>query len=197
MIVNCTGGKGETHTVSPSRIPYQITTWQRRYRYHIPSIIKWLPLHTPKKEHMILFTCCNLSISLMWISWLLGKSFWYTLYAVIESKPSGGSRRGAGRPLIFGPNWGPKCQKNFGGETGSPLTKGLNDRPPLPPYLKVWMWHWSPRPPRPTDLPKMYGCPNGCSLFQRECFWEQPWGSCGYQSKIFTKVNFPMKVTFL
>ena len=40
---------------------------------------------------------------------------------------------GPGRPLIFGPNWGPKCQKNFGGETGSPLTKGLDDRPPPPP----------------------------------------------------------------
>ena len=102
MIGNCMGGKGETHTVFASRIPYQSTTWQRRYSYHILSIVKWLPLHTPKKEHRILFTCCNLSISFMWISWLLGKALWYTLYAVIESKPSGGSRRGVrGTPYFW------------------------------------------------------------------------------------------------
>ena len=149
MIVNCTwllmGGKGESHTVSPSRIPYQSTTWQRRYRYHIPSIVKWLPLHVPKKEHRILFTCCNLSISLMWISWLLGKAFWYTQYAIIESKPSGGSGQGArGTPYFWTKLRFEVPKKILGGETGFPLTKGLDDRPsPLPPYLKVWIRHWS------------------------------------------------------
>ena len=101
---------------------------------------------------------------------------------------------GPGAPLIFGPNWGPKCQKILGRETGLPLTKGLDDH--LPPLSQgSGFGTEAPLPCRPTDLPKMYGCASGCSLFQQESFGEKPWGSCGYQSKIFTKVNFPMKVT--
>ena len=192
MIVNCTYSLCLENTLSKYHLTEKVLL---SYTINCQMVTP----HIPKKEHRILFTCCNLSISLMWISRLLGKALWYTLYAVIESKPSGGSRRGARGTPYFWTKLRSEVPKKFWGETGSPLTKCLDDRPPppLPPYLKVWIWHWSPPPPRPTDLRKMYGCANGCSLFLRECFWEQPWGSCGYQSKIFTKVNFPIKVTFL
>ena len=42
------------------------------------------------------------------------------------------------RPSYFRPIWGPKGRKKFF-ETGSPLSQGLHDRPPPPPYLKVWL----------------------------------------------------------
>ena len=79
--------------------------------------------HIPKKEHRILFTCCNLSISLMWItgSRLLGKALWYTLYAVIESKPSGGSRRGARGTPYFWTKLRSEVPKKFWGGDWVPL----------------------------------------------------------------------------
>ena len=69
----------------------------------------------------------------MWISWLLGKSFWYTLYAVIESKPSGGSRRGArGTPYFWTKLRSEVPKKFFLVGDWVPLTKGLDDCPPPP-----------------------------------------------------------------
>ena len=37
-----------------------------------------------------------------------------------------------------GPSWGPKGRKK---RPGAPLSQGLGDR--APPYLKVWIHHWS------------------------------------------------------
>ena len=39
-----------------------------------------------------------------------------------------------------GPSWGPKGRKK---RPGVPLSQGLGDRAPPPPYLKVWIHHWS------------------------------------------------------
>ena len=58
---------------------------------------------------------------------------------------SGGSRggaRGTRPPFIFGQNGRPKGRKNFFGRPLPPLSKGLNDRPPPPAYLKDWIRHW-------------------------------------------------------
>ena len=62
-----------------------------------------------------------------------------TLLAGWNINCSGGSRGG---PLIFRPNWGLKGQKTFFGRLSPPLSKGLVDAPPPPPYLKVWIRHW-------------------------------------------------------
>ena len=54
---------------------------------------------------------------------------------------SGGSRggaRGARSPLIFRLNWGLQGRKKFVGDS-PPLSKDLDDRPPPPAYLKVWI----------------------------------------------------------
>ena len=50
---------------------------------------------------------------------------------------SGGSRGGAGTPLLlfFNPNWGPKDRKKFFWDRAPPVSQGLDDPPP--PYLKV------------------------------------------------------------
>ena len=61
-------------------------------------------------------------------------NLWSVTWSVWSSLLEGcsGGSRGGSPPLIFGPNWGPKDQKNFVGTPASP--------PFL--YLKVWIRHW-------------------------------------------------------
>ena len=58
-------------------------------------------------------------------------------------------------PLIFRPNWGPKGRKrHFFCDRTSPLSQGLDDRPPSqPPYLKFWIRHRFVHPNDPIKLP--------------------------------------------
>ena len=44
-------------------------------------------------------------------------------------------------PLSLRPKRGPKAEKNFFLRPGPPLSQNLDDPPP--PYLKVWIRHWS------------------------------------------------------
>ena len=66
-------------------------------------------------------------------------------FAYQSLRRGGGSRggaRGPRLPLIFRPNWGRKDQKKvFLTPPRPPLFPGLYDRPPPPPYLKVWIRH--------------------------------------------------------
>ena len=56
---------------------------------------------------------------------------------------------GPGPPLIFRQNWEPpKGQKIFFGRPPPFLPKGLDDRRPPPPYLKLWIRYWEQ-----TDVP--------------------------------------------
>ena len=62
----------------------------------------------------------------------------FIVIVICRGGSRGGGRGGAG-PLILNPNWGPKGRINFFGDRPPPFSKGLNDRAPLPPYLRVWL----------------------------------------------------------
>ena len=52
-----------------------------------------------------------------------------------------GRTRGAGPPLFLDQNEAPRVKKFWGGDHRPPLSKGMDDSPPPPPYLKVWIRH--------------------------------------------------------
>ena len=52
-----------------------------------------------------------------------------------------GRTPGAGPPLFLDENEAPRVKKVWGGDHRPPLSKGMDDPPPLPPYLKVWIRH--------------------------------------------------------
>ena len=72
------------------------------------------------------------------------------LYLLSPRYTSGGSRGGArggggggGRapPSFLDQTEARRTEKNFLRDLPPPLSKGLDDRPPPPPYLKVWIRH--------------------------------------------------------
>ena len=50
---------------------------------------------------------------------------------------------GPGPPLFLDQNEARRTEKIFFKAGPGPLSEGLDDRPPPPPYLKVWICHWT------------------------------------------------------
>ena len=97
---------------------------------HCPTFIK---TQTTNNQHLdaILGNYCNYAPTKL--------EFWVT---------SGGSRGGDQPPYFSTKMRHERPKKNFGEISPTPLSPGLDDQPnppppPLPPYLKVWIRHWS------------------------------------------------------
>ena len=66
-------------------------------------------------------------------------SYPFCAFAVVSQPVADPGEAGGSPPLIFRRNWGPRrrAEKIIFGDL-SPLSKGMDDRLPPPPYLKVW-----------------------------------------------------------